>query len=120
MSIQSINPYTLEKLKSYEEMTESQIEKAIAKAHETYQTWKFTSFDERAKILNNVASIIRAKKPELSKLITSEMGKLIIQAEYEIDYAVNIFEYYAKNAEKFLADEPLKVETGKALSEKVQ
>lgn len=118
MSIQSINPYTLEKLKSYKEMTESQIEKAIAKAHETYQTWKFTSFNERAKILNKVASIIRAKKPELSKLITSEMGKLISQAEYEIDYAVNIFEYYAKNAEKFLADEPLKVETGEAFIRK--
>ncbi|WP_338378728.1 NAD-dependent succinate-semialdehyde dehydrogenase [uncultured Flavobacterium sp.] len=118
MSIQSINPYTLEKLKSFEEMTESEIEKAISKAHETYQTWRFTSFKERAKVLNEVASIIKSKKTELSKLITSEMGKLINQAEYEIDYAVNIFEYYAKNAKKFLADEPLKVETGEAFIRK--
>ncbi len=118
MSIQSINPYTLEKLKSFEEMNESEIEKAIAKADETYQKWKFTSFEERAKVLNKVASIIKEKKSELSKLITLEMGKLISQAEYEIDYAVSIFEYYAKNAKDFLADEPLKVETGEAFIRK--
>lgn len=118
MPIQSTNPYTLEKLKSFNEMTESEIERAIAKAHETYQFWKFTSYDKRAETLNKVASIIKERKPQLSKLITSEMGKLIGQAEYEIDYVVSIFEYYAKNGEKFLADEPLAVETGEAFIRK--
>ena len=118
MPIQSINPYTLEKLKTYDEMTESEIEKAIAKAHKTYQFWKFTTYDKRAEILHKVATILRSKKTELSKLITSEMGKLIGQAEYEIDYAASIFEYYAKNAEDFLADEHLKVETGEAIIRK--
>lgn len=118
MPIQSINPYTLEKTKSFDEMTDAQVENAIAKAHEAYQTWKFTSFKERAKVLNKVASILKEKKPELSILITSEMGKLIKQAEYEIDYAVSIFEYYAKNAKDFLADEVLKVETGEAFVRK--
>lgn len=118
MSIQSINPYTLEKISSFEEMSENEIEVAIGKAHQTYQTWKFTSFEERAKVLNKVASIIKERKNELSKLITSEMGKLIKQAEYEIDYAVSIFEYYAKNAKTFLADESLKVETGEAIIRK--
>jgi succinate-semialdehyde dehydrogenase/glutarate-semialdehyde dehydrogenase len=118
MAIQSINPYTLERLKSFEEMTETEIENAITKAHETYQVWKVTSFEERAKVLNKVASIIREKKAELSKLITLEMGKLIKQAEYEIDYAASIFEYYANNAKDFLADEPLKVDFGEAYIKK--
>lgn len=118
MAIQSINPYTLERLKSFEEMTETEIENAITKAHETYQVWKVTSFEERAKVLNKVALIIREKKAELSKLITLEMGKLIKQAEYEIDYAASIFEYYANNAKDFLADEPLKVDFGEAYIKK--
>ena len=118
MAIVSINPYTLKKLKSFDEMTENEIEKAISRAHETYQTWKFKSYEERAKVLNKVASIMKNKKEELSKLITSEMGKLIKQAEYEVDYAISIFEYYAKNAKTFLADEPLKVETGEAYIKK--
>lgn len=118
MAIQSINPYTLEKLKSFEEMTETEIENAITKAHETYQVWKVASFEERAKVLNKVASIIREKKDVLSKLITLEMGKLIKQAEYEIDYAASIFDYYANNAKDFLADEPLKVDFGEAYIKK--
>lgn len=118
MSIQSINPFTLEKISSFEEMSETEIQVAIGKAHQTYQLWRFTSFEERAEVLLKVASIIKERKPELSKLITSEMGKLIKQAEYEIDYAVSIFEYYAKNAKTFLADESLKVDTGEAIIRK--
>ena len=118
MPIASINPYTLKKLKSFEEMTKDDIEKAIAKAHESYQTWKFTSYEERAKVLYKVAGIMKNKKKALSELITTEMGKLIKQSEYEIDYAISIFEYYAKNASKFLADESLKVEIGEAFMRK--
>jgi succinate-semialdehyde dehydrogenase/glutarate-semialdehyde dehydrogenase len=118
MSIQSINPYTLEKLKSYKEMTTSEIEYAIAKAAETYQTWKFTSFEDRAKVVHKVASILRERKAELSKLITLEMGKLIKQSEYEIEYAASIFDYYGKNAKEFLADEILKVDSGEAFIRK--
>ena len=118
MSIQSINPFTLEKISSFEEMSETEIQVAIGKAHQTYQLWRFTSFEERSEVLLKVASIIKERKPELSKLITSEMGKLIKQAEYEIDYAVSIFEYYAKNAKTFLADESLKVDIGEAIIRK--
>lgn len=118
MPIQSINPYTLKKLKSFNEMTEKEVETAISKAHETYQIWKFTSYEERAEVLNKVAAIIKSKKTELATLITSEMGKLIKQAEYEVDYAVSIFQYYAKNAKDFLADEPLKVDIGEAFIRK--
>lgn len=118
MSIQSINPFTLEKLKSFDEMTQSEIDKAISQAHQTYQTWKTTSFEEKAKVLNKAAVIMHSRKKELSTLITSEMGKLISQSEYEIDYAVSIFEYYAKNAKDFLADEPLKVDVGEAFIRK--
>ncbi len=118
MSIQSINPYSLETLKSYDEMKSDEIEKAITKAHNTYQTWKFTSFEERATLLNKVADLMKQKKTALATIITTEMGKLISQAEYEIDYAISIFEYYAKNGEKFLANEPLKVDVGEAYIKK--
>lgn len=118
MAIKSINPYTLEISKSYDEMTNKEIDEAVNVAYSTYQNWKKTTFEERAAILNNVGSILRSKKNELARLITLEMGKLIKQAEYEIDYAVSIFEYYAENAKDFLADESLKVDIGEAFIKK--
>ena len=118
MAIKSINPYTLEISKSYDEMTNKEIDEAVNVAYSTYQNWKKTSLEERSAILNNVGSILRSKKNELARLITLEMGKLIKQAEYEIDYAVSIFEYYAENAKDFLADESLKVDVGEAFIKK--
>ena len=118
MSIKSTNPFTLEILKSFDEMTNEQIDHALEKAHTSYLNWRTTSYKERATILNKVGTILRSKKAELSKLITLEMGKLLAQAESEIDYAASIFEYYAKHGETFLKDEKIEVDSGEAYIKK--
>ena len=115
MSIKSVNPYTLKTLKTYNELTDIQLEKAIDSAHDAYNDWKKTSYEVRAKLLNKIASTFRLKKKELAELITNEMGKLIAQSEYEIDYCANIFEYYAKNGADFLADKKITVDVGEAI-----
>jgi succinate-semialdehyde dehydrogenase/glutarate-semialdehyde dehydrogenase len=115
MSIKSVNPYTLETLKTFDEITDSQLEKAIDNAHDAYLDWKKTSYEERAKLLNKIASTFRLKKKELSEMITNEMGKLIGQSEYEVEYCANIFEYYAKNGAEFLADQKIKTDVGEAV-----
>jgi acyl-CoA reductase-like NAD-dependent aldehyde dehydrogenase len=48
MSIQTTNPATNKVLKSFDEMTDEQVEAAIEKSNTFSQTWK-TSYDDRAK-----------------------------------------------------------------------
>lgn len=115
MAIKSVNPYTLETLKTFDEITDAQLEKAIDNAHDAYLDWRKTSYEERAKLLNKIASTFRLKKKELSEMITNEMGKLIAQSEYEVEYCANIFEYYAKNGAEFLADQKIKTDVGEAV-----
>ncbi|MFT7350786.1 MAG: succinate-semialdehyde dehydrogenase/glutarate-semialdehyde dehydrogenase [Flavobacterium sp.] len=115
MSIKSVNPYTLETLKTFEEITDAQAAQAIDVAHDAYNEWKKTNYEERATLLNKIASTFRLKKKELSELITKEMGKLIGQAEYEVEYCADIFEYYAENGEKFLADKKITTDVGEAI-----
>ncbi len=43
------------------------------------------------------------------------MGKPIDQSEGEVDFSAAIYEYYADNAEKFLADEPIELLDGRGL-----
>jgi succinate-semialdehyde dehydrogenase/glutarate-semialdehyde dehydrogenase len=62
-----------------------------------------------------VADLMRQKKDMLAKLITLEMGKLLKESEGEIDLSADIFDYYAANGAKFLADQPIETETGEAL-----
>ncbi|MBB1192838.1 NAD-dependent succinate-semialdehyde dehydrogenase [Flavobacterium sp. SOK18b] len=115
MAIKSVNPYTLETLKTFDEITDSQLEKAIDTAHDAYLDWKKTSYEDRAALLNKIAATFRSKKKELSEMITTEMGKLIGQSEYEIEYCANIFEYYAKNGAEFLADQKITTAVGEAV-----
>lgn len=115
MSIQSTNPATNKVVKSFEEMTASAVDQALAKAEETFATWKKTPFSTRAELLHKVAGLLRKKKKDLAQLITLEMGKLVSQAEGEIKLSAEILDYYANNAEKILADKILNPVHGQAL-----
>jgi len=115
MSIQTTNPNTNKTIKSFEEMTEKTVEAKVAKAHEAFADWKETSYQQRADLLHKVATLMRVKKSELAKTITLEMGKLLAQAEGEIDLSADILDYYADHAETFLADKVLDPEFGTAI-----
>lgn len=115
MAIQTINPTTNKVVKSFDEMTEAAVENAVARAAISYDEWKKTDYQTRAKLLYNVAGLLRAKKKELAEIITLEMGKLLIHAEGEIKLSAEIFDYYAKNAETLLADKILNPVHGQAL-----
>jgi len=115
MSIQTVNPTTNKVIESFTEMTDEQVDKAVEKATKTYESWKQTDFKIRADLLHKVAGILRDKKDVLAKMITLEMGKLLEHAEGEIKLSAEIFDYYAKNAEKFLADKILNPTHGDAL-----
>ncbi|MBW8523772.1 NAD-dependent succinate-semialdehyde dehydrogenase [Chryseobacterium chendengshani] len=114
MAFQTINPTTNELIQSFEEITSESLEKAVANATSTFDVWKKIDYKERAKLLYEVAGLLREKKLELSKLITLEMGKLLTHAEGEIKLSAEIFDYYAKNAEVLLADTVLHPDHGEA------
>ena len=114
MSIQSINPLTGEVIKAYEEYSEQQVEAILAKANDTYQAWRKTSFEERSRLMYKAAEVMRVDKDRYGQLMTDEMGKTKKEAVAEVEKCALACEYYAKHAEKFLADEPLAVEEGEA------
>jgi succinate-semialdehyde dehydrogenase/glutarate-semialdehyde dehydrogenase len=115
MKFQTINPTNNKVVKSFDEMSDATVEKSIAQASSAFDEWKQTDYQTRAQLLYAVAGLLRAKRKELAKMITLEMGKLVSHAEGEIKLSAEIFDYYAKNAESFLADKVLNPVHGKAL-----
>jgi succinate-semialdehyde dehydrogenase / glutarate-semialdehyde dehydrogenase len=115
MAIQTTNPATNKLIKSFDEMTDAEVDKAVSNATTTFDQWKNTDYKVRAQLLNKVAGLMRAKKKDLANTITLEMGKLLAHAEGEIKLSAEIFDYYAKNAEGFLVDKVLNPVHGKAL-----
>jgi succinate-semialdehyde dehydrogenase/glutarate-semialdehyde dehydrogenase len=114
MSYQSINPYDGRTLQIFEELTDAQLETAIQTAANCFESWRKTSFAERATVVAKAASIMHKRVDDFARPVTLEMGKHFAEARGEVVLSADIIEYYAKNAERFLAPEILKPSSGEA------
>ena len=114
MSYQSINPYNGKLLKTFPELTNPQLEKALETAAAAYEVWRLKSFAGRAVIVAKAAELMHARVDEFARPVTLEMGKLFAQAQGEVKLSADIIAYYAKHAERFLAPQPLTPDSGEA------
>lgn len=107
MALRSINPYTGELIREYPEMSIAEVAKCIENAHQVFRQWRTTDFSTRAKLLKNAALILRQRREVFARLMTEEMGKPITGARAEVEKCAWVCDYYADNAERFLAREPV-------------
>jgi succinate-semialdehyde dehydrogenase/glutarate-semialdehyde dehydrogenase len=114
MSYQSINPYNGKVLKTFKELTHKQLESALETAEACFKIWRQKTYAERAVVVAKAAAIMRSRLDEFARPVTLEMGKLIDQARGEVILSADIIDYYAKNAERFLAPQQLKPGSGEA------
>ncbi|MEL6223817.1 MAG: NAD-dependent succinate-semialdehyde dehydrogenase [Cyanobacteria bacterium J06627_8] len=105
MGIASINPATGRTIKTFEPMTNEAIAAAIDRAHTTYQTYRLTSFQERAQWLTAAAKILDEAPEQWAKLMTLEMGKPIQGAIAEVKKCAMVCRFYAEHAASFLAND---------------
>ena len=115
MAYQSINPYSAEVLQSFKEVSAAELEEKLAVASRCFSdVWAKKTYADRAKVLVRAAAIMRERPEEFAKLITLEMGKLLAQSMGEVALSAAILDYYAQNAEAFLAPEKLTTAKGEA------
>ena len=107
MAYQSVNPNDGKVVKSFPIMSDVDLDAAIATANACFESWRLASFVKRATIVSRAAAILRERADEFARLATLEMGKLIEEARGEVLLSADILDYYAKNAECFLAPEKL-------------
>lgn len=105
MSIETVNPATGRRIRSYREHSRGEIESALARACKAFAAWRATSFAERSRALRNVAAVLRRRAARLSRLATDEMGKPLAEATAEVLKCALACEYYARHAREFLAEE---------------
>jgi succinate-semialdehyde dehydrogenase/glutarate-semialdehyde dehydrogenase len=114
MTYQSVNPSNGEILKSFDKLNNTQLEQSLVAAESCFQTWKHTTYAERAAIVAKAAALMRAHVDEFARLATLEMGKRIDEARGEVKFSADILAYYAEHAEKFLAPTKLHPKVGEA------
>jgi succinate-semialdehyde dehydrogenase/glutarate-semialdehyde dehydrogenase len=105
MAIATINPATGKTLKVFEPLSDSQIDRKIERATQTFREFSRLSFPQRGQMMLKAAELLEAEKKELAQLMTTEMGKTFRSAVDEAVKCAWACRYYAENAERFLADE---------------
>jgi succinate-semialdehyde dehydrogenase / glutarate-semialdehyde dehydrogenase len=106
VAIATVNPATGQTVKTYDEMSEADVERCLASAAAAHQSYRLTSFDERAGWMNRAAAILDSEQDQIAAMMTTEMGKTLAAARQEVAKCANACRYYAEHAAGFLADEP--------------
>ena len=107
MAYATVNPYTGENFKTFPDATDAEVGQALDQGQVAFLAWRDRSVADRAAVLQKAADLLRRSHTEYAKLLTLEMGKLLSEAEAEVELSAAIFEYYVENAETLLAPEKL-------------
>jgi succinate-semialdehyde dehydrogenase/glutarate-semialdehyde dehydrogenase len=107
MAYQTVNPYDNKVVATFDDLTDEQVHGVLAQAQKTFESWSQTSFAERTVVMKRAAAILRERSDDFARLLTLEMGKLYNESLGEVELSAQILDYYALEAEIFLAPEPL-------------
>ncbi|KQX98251.1 succinate-semialdehyde dehydrogenase [Massilia sp. Root133] len=105
--ISSINPATGTVVAEFDEHTDAQVERMLQGAVTAQKRWARQPIEVRAAVLTAVARVLRERKAEYARLITTEMGKPLAEAEAEIEKCAWTCDHYAQHGPGYLADMPV-------------
>ena len=112
--LESINPANDELIASYEETSTEAIASAVTLADRAFPAWRELDFKSRAEAMGRAASLLEAGKAELAELMAAEMGKPLKQGRAEVEKCASACRYYAENAARFLAPQPIETDAAKS------
>ncbi len=111
MAISTTDPRTGTVVKTFDELTDDQLEEKLARAAAAFESYRLTTHEERAGWLRAAADICDKRTEEVAELMTLEMGKTKKAAAAEVQKCSAVLRYYADNAADFLSDEPVDADT---------
>jgi succinate-semialdehyde dehydrogenase/glutarate-semialdehyde dehydrogenase len=113
-TLQTVNPATGEPARSYNAHSLDDARAGAKAAHQAFQSWRRTSFEERAVIVRKAGEILRARQDEFARLMTEEMGKTLDDGRAEIEKCATNCDWFADHAYEYLADQPADIGGGEA------
>src|SRR5712691_9896025 len=86
MAIATTNPATGEIEKTFEAMSDTEVDECIARAAATAVEYRRTTFEDRARWMNAAADTLEATSGEIARVMTTEMGKTIVATRAYVRY----------------------------------
>ncbi len=99
-----VNPATLELIAKLRKASEDDVQHAVESAEAAFDSWSGTPAPQRAKILFRAARMLEERKEELARLMTTEMGKVLIESRGDVQEAIDISYYAAGEGRRLLGE----------------
>src|SRR5260370_8234402 len=106
VAIATVNPATGEPVKTYDEMSEADVERSLAAAAAAHASYRLTGFDVRAGWMRRAAGILDGERDQIAAMMTTEMGKTLSAARQEAPKCASACRYYPDHAPGFLPAHP--------------
>jgi acyl-CoA reductase-like NAD-dependent aldehyde dehydrogenase len=90
------NPYTTETIVEVPAASPEQVDAAVAAAREAWPGWGRTPAGERCELLHEVARRLREGAEGLTRTMTAEGGKPLVENRDELEWTAAAFDYYAE------------------------
>lgn len=114
MAMETVNPATGEQIRVFDTWDEATLDRVLGEVAAATPDWAATPFAERAVCMRRLAKVLRDDISHYAGLITLEMGKPITEARAEVEKCAWACDYYADEAENFLADEVIESDAGRS------
>ena len=114
MAIASINPTTGKTIRSYVELSASEVGPILVRADRAFAKWRGASFTTRAGAIRETAALLREHANAYAALMAQEMGKPVTQGRSEVEKCAWVCDYYAEHAERFLSPEAIETDASKS------
>lgn len=100
----AINPYTQEPWAKISQASVEDVDEAVSAAQAAFETWGKTTGLYRSKLLNKLADLIDQEAEPLSKIETSDNGKIRRETKSQMFFAARNYRYYAGMADKLVGE----------------
>ncbi len=92
---ETVNPATGETVGSFVSGTAQDVDAAVSAAQAAFPAWKETPAPLRGEILLRAAAVLKARKAEVGRIVTQEMGKVIAEGLGDVQESIDFIEYMA-------------------------
>ncbi|MEU8124785.1 NADP-dependent succinic semialdehyde dehydrogenase [Spirillospora sp. NPDC049024] len=103
-TIATTNPATGEVEKTFDALTDEEVDRRVARAAETFASYRTVPIERRAEWMNAAADILDGEADQIGAMLTTEMGKTLKAAVAEARKCAKACRYYAEHAAEFMAD----------------
>lgn len=113
--LRSVNPFDQSLLEEFPEDDTWAVRRKLESASQAFSSWREESFPRRADLMKRAGDLLRAEKKQHARVIATEMGKVLREAEAEVEKCASACHFYAEHAEAFLSDQIISTDASRSL-----